>query len=413
MFMNSMMFVVALLCLSLVMPVNASSSQASAKRWRSKLSDSKSEETRSSLFDALNAQQWLKAARLADSAAGSQDSSLWQYQAWAYSMLGRLDLVQEMEDRGLIPYLPPRCGQEPKVSDDDLVSKVAAMSRTTQVVILQELHAVVQHRLLLQRLLPALYDSGYRYLAVEDFEALPAASARSPRRPSGFHSSREPVYGDAISTALALGYTLISYEAKFPPPAEVEPAHVQQWRDFQQAKNIRKRILMKNPQARVLVFAGTNHGQEKVTGGYTPMGLRLRQETGIDPLSIDQTICRLDKRSAAAMGAINDTGARESGYDLRVALRRPRFVARRPDWLRSLGRVDVELRDEFRVKSQPLVVEARALEESDGAPPIDRVYLADGETLPLLLPPGRFRVTVHSNRGSRSYVEVVGGGPTE
>lgn len=413
MLMNSTIFVVALLCLNLATPVNPSSPQARTKRWQSKLSDSKSEETRSSLFDALNAQEWLKAARLADSAAGSPNSSLWQYQAWAYSMLGRLDLVQEMEDRGLIPFLPERCSQKPEVSDDDLVSKIAAMSRTTQVVILQELHAVVQHRLLLHRLLPVLYDSGYRYLAVEDFEALPTDSARSPRRPSGFHSSREPVYGDAISKALALGYTLISYEARFPPPAEVEPAHVQQWRDDQQAKNIRERILMKNPQARVLVFAGTNHGQEKVTRGYTPMGLRLRQETGIDPLSIDQTICRLDKRSAAAMGAINDTGAEESGYDLRIALRRPRFVARRPDWLRSLGRVDIEIRDEFRVKSQPLVVEARALEASDDDPPIDRVYLAKGERLPLLLPPGHVRVTVHSNRGPRSYVEAVGGLPTE
>ncbi|MEO1174673.1 MAG: hypothetical protein AAFX94_21875, partial [Myxococcota bacterium] len=219
----------------------------------------KSKAIQHSLFDSVNSQSWLKAGELADSAIGADGTSLWQHQAWAYSMLGRLDLVREMERRGFLPFFPAPCGTEPSLSEEKIIEEIVSRAKSTRVVILQELHAFAHHRLLLHHLLPALHAIGYRTLAAEDFRGTPEpyGAITHPGQVSGFHSVREPVFADAIRKALALGYALVPYEVDFPPPPSVEPKDWQQWREERQAENLAERILRKDKTARVLVFAGT------------------------------------------------------------------------------------------------------------------------------------------------------------
>ena len=62
-----------------------------------------------------------------------------------------------------------------------------------------------------------------------------------------------------------------------------------------------------------------------------------------------------------------------------------------------LGRKPVEIPDSMRPPHQSVVIEARLVSEPPDAAPIDRIYLTEDETLPLLLPPGEFRVTPHGS----------------
>ena len=102
-----------------------------------------------------------------------------------------------------------------------------------------------------------------------------------PTRMTGYYTS-EPVYGDLVRTAFKLGYRVVPYEWA----GEYTPDN----RERGQARNLVERILKDNPKAKILVHAGYDHIDEtgELVGAKT-MAQRLKQMTGIDPLTIDQT----------------------------------------------------------------------------------------------------------------------------
>lgn len=194
----------------------------------------------------------------------------------------------------------------------DAVSFLAERARTEQVVMINEAHHDAATRLLTLHLLQPLYEQGYRYLAAETFTpGVAAASERGYPTAADGHYADEPVFGAIYREALRLGYTLVPYEVEDADRVEDDSLTVQQRRDLSQAQHLVERIFAVDPEAKVLVHAGFGHVEEQISSFY-PMAVYFRELTGIDPLTVDQTV--LAARSAPAFDHPLRRAAEASGW---------------------------------------------------------------------------------------------------
>jgi hypothetical protein len=136
------------------------------------------------------------------------------------------------------------------------------------------------------------------------------------------------------------------------------------------------------------------------------MALRLKRMTGIDPLTVDQTTFRspIDVPVVCDLHRPSDK-ERADLTDLAIALPAPIFVDSRPTWRTARGEKQTPVPAELRTKGQVVIVEARYADEPDDATPADRVLLRVGETVPLLLPKGRFRARAWT--GAHGWTQEV------
>jgi hypothetical protein len=86
------------------------------------------------------------------------------------------------------------------------------------------------------------------------------------------------------------------------------------------------------------------------------------------------------------------TYVRPGQFDVIVSHPVTAFADHRPAWRLEAGDVSTPIPPSLRPTNAPLVIEAFAWGEPFEAVPVDRVFVEPGENLPLLLPPGRYRV---------------------
>src|SRR5207248_2697888 len=95
--------------------------------------------------------------------------------------------------------------------------------------------------------------------------------------------------------ALQREYKVIPYECiDAPPPRQAsDPTVAMNIREQGQAKNLKERILDKDPGAKIIVHAGYAHICKKADSRRKSdvrwMALAFQELTGIEPFSIDQT----------------------------------------------------------------------------------------------------------------------------
>lgn len=291
----------------------------------------------------------------------------------------------------------------------DAVAAIAAAAAGTRLVIFGEEHHLPQTRSLYEALLRRLWDEGYRYLAAETFTpAVAAADFTVPDYRSGYYLM-DPVYASAVRAAKALGYRLVAYDT-----AERGPAGDASFRDRTQAENLKRAVFDRDPQAKLLVFAGRGHAAEVAPAdGWTPMASVLKQLTGIDPFTIyaptmseRSTPAEEDPlyRDATARGLVRAPVVFVDGdghwlgsgsCDAYVFWPRVQLVEGRPDWLQhSLGRTPVAVPEALRGAKELSLVQAFGAGDPDSAVPIDQVLLRPGEAVPALMLPakGSFRL---------------------
>ena len=168
-----------------------------------------------------------------------------------------------------------------------------------QIVIINERHHATSDRLLTLSLLRPLFAQGFRVLAVEAVWPGGDLNDRGYATAETGYYVNDVVFAEMIRQALALGYEVVAYEHERDEQLPIDASmNDQQTRDLWQAKNIITRTLAKDQRAKVLIHCGYAHAHESPSGTWTPMAHYLRQATGIDPLSIDQT--RLSERSTPA-----------------------------------------------------------------------------------------------------------------
>ena len=197
-----------------------------------------------------------------------------------FSFTGKDKEAQTIFDKDVVAQPSPPVDAD-QYNAVPAVGAIAKLAGDKQIVLINEAHHVAQTRLLTLQLLKPLYDSGFRYLAIETLdEAYVVTLNRTgvPTLKSGFYSA-EPTLALLIREAKRLGFKLVAYE---PTPISEEG----------QAKNIYERIFIKDPQAKVLVHAGYSHIDKMGDPERVPMAKHLWDYTKIEPFSIDQLTFR-------------------------------------------------------------------------------------------------------------------------
>ena len=291
----------------------------------------------------------------------------------------------------------------------DAVDTIMKLTAGRRIVMINEAHHDAHTRALTLALLPRLKAAGFTHFAAEALhDADPGLAKRGyPVPASGSQYLREPLYGEIVRQALKLGFIVVPYESDAPTMAE---------REAGQARQLYRKVFQADPKARLFIHAGYAH-IDKAPGnlglGVKPMAMQLRELTGFDPLSIDQTrwrdigvtldndpyrqLIELYRPERAVVITRRDDGsvwtADPTRHDVDVLLPGPGRL-RRPRWLSLDGRrVTRLITTELCAGHVPCVVEARYADESDDAIPADlfTFLTADGMSS-LYLYPGHYRL---------------------
>lgn len=310
---------------------------------------------------------------------------------------------------------------------------IESEAKNRQIVIINEAHHIPQHRAFTIQLARRLKRLGFQYFAAEAFN--PETTSLTKRgyaiRQTGFYTM-EPVFGGLVREALAMGYDPVAYEMLVPPPRRMDMRDSINHREQAQADNLVQRILRNDPQAKVLIHCGYSHATENtVTSGdgrqQKWLAARLKESTGIDPLTIDQTEqtehSRLEASTAAWRLAVEHQwlssatvfrnpdqtyviGHRYRGaVDMQIFHPPTQYPQGRPSWLLQLpGRRAVPLSDPLPEVRRRLLIQAFAAGESDQAIPIDQQLVMPSDMQVVLsLPPGEYRLVAQDEQGEVAW----------
>jgi len=299
------------------------------------------------------------------------------------------------------------------------LAEIVRRARDTQIVIVNEAHDAPRDRAFIAEIAAALRPLGFATYAAETFsEAVERSGPTYPRTKDGTYC-QEPVFGDLLRTARALGYSFVPYEitpsllAKHDPPKTAEEIRAEvSEREEAQANNLVRRIFEVDPQSRVLIHVGYAHALETAQRGSSGiavawMALRLKQKTGIDPLTISQTSYGPFGDREVFCGSELEGAPLDTSFDIRVMHPAPHFERGRPTWRIALGERLIDVPPSLRRPDERLIIEARRANEPEDAVPFDRIMNDPGEELPLLLRPGSYSVRAKTLPGEWSaYVAL-------
>lgn len=322
------------------------------------------------------------------------DTVAWKYQKGAteLSFNGYYAEVLKIWDKNGV--------RKPKTTDQDSLyftnsKKVNAkdyiieQSKNSQIVIINEAHHIPKHRTFTKSLLKDLYDNGYRYLGLEALFDSTINERKFPIIESGYYT-KEPEFGNLISEALKIGYTLFSYEAS-------EGKNGKE-REIEQAENIQK-FIESVPNAKILIHCGYAHAFENEYPSWgKAMAGRLKDNTNIDPFTIDQTMFleRSDKENNHLFIKLNDTtepivlidkdgqvfnGNKEIRQtDIVIIHPETKYIDNRPDWLQN-GKESYTIPSNKIKNSSPLLLLAyRENEFENNGVPTDIIEINDNKT---------------------------------
>lgn len=292
----------------------------------------------------------------------------------------------------------------------DAATEIAKLATDRRIVLINEAHHDAHTRELTLALLPKLRAEGFTYFAAEALVNSDTDLMKRgyPIASSGSEYLHEPLYGQIIREAIRLGFKVVAYESEADALAD---------REAGQAQLLYREVFKNDPKARLFVHAGYAHVDKAIGNlGKTikPMAMQLKQLTGFDPLSIDQTRWRdigpMPKKDLynqlIAMFPVDRPSvllSRQNGsvwasdpdrHDVDVILP-PSGHQRRPHWLALGGARETRvISSEICQRQIPCVVEARYAHESDDAIPVDRyAFLTLDSMNSLYLWPGEYKIT--------------------
>jgi hypothetical protein len=314
------------------------------------------------------------------------------------SLFGREDLIAASSD----DYKPTNCS--PSALATAALDEIVRRAEQTSIVIINESHERSRHRWFTAEVARRLRPLGYDTLGLETLSNPPATVPQRylpsllghPDLPylsdDDGHYSSEAGYGRLGRQAKALGYRLLPYEDNThnEPSKGVSQSQQIALREEAQANNLAA-FVKSHPAAKLLIHVGYSHATEVPRAdGQKWMAARLKEKTGIDPLTISQTTCRGGSETMRLATLPSDQPA--GTFDLIIDHPTERFTRGRPDWRKMAGDRIITIPRKLRPAKGWRVIEARPLGESDTSVPIDRVAIRPGEDIGLLLPPGRYHV---------------------
>lgn len=314
------------------------------------------------------------------------------------------------------------------------IDQIVAAAAARRVVILNEAHVASRHRGFFSALARALRPVGFTHIACEDF--LNSIDPRAPNvaeiqpnapLPSLGYYIHDPVYAEAIREAALLGYRFVAYEQRSDQQVEgkSEDEAIAR-REQAQASNFIANALS-DANTRILVYVGYSHLREEPDAGNRVwFAQRLKEQTGLDPLTIEQshpgsfgphapdgaTAQMVLERFRPTAPIVVDEGGRHlhgaPGADIVVYHPSLPDVRTRPGWLaadptRRFARVRLR-----RPAHNLALVQAIHADDPDGAIPADQFLLGAGQThANFLLRPGRYRIRIEVPAGHTPVRDIV------
>lgn len=298
----------------------------------------------------------------------------------------------------------------------DAIRLITERAKRTSIVILNENHSRPEHRAFGLQVARALRPLGYTILAAEAFSNATGDQAKAPitqlarnrypNRSTGIYT-QDPVFGDFVRQSLALGYRPAAYEQT---GEQRKAGSGIAEREQAQADNLAA-IIAANPGVKLLVFVGFSHVTEApIPDRAEPtswMATRLKKQTGIDPLTIDQT--GVDSHASRSGREAHDLvaprlrrpailqaggepvvlGLYAGAVDLQVVHPKLQLVSGRPAWLAGMGRSLRPIPRELLPARGRRLVQAFLRHEGEDAIPIEQVVVEAGKPVPKLMLPNK------------------------
>ena len=311
---------------------------------------------------------------------------------------------------------------------------IVRLSRGRRVVILNEAHNVSRCRAFAHSVALRLREEGFLLLAAEDFPNEPELKEELRiDRPVTFYTgyyARDPVFAEFVRGAKEVGYALAAYEQRIDQQRPgVEGTAGIPIREAAESKNLAE-VLEAHADARVLVYCGYNHATKIPQGASAErwMAMRLRDATGIDPLTVNQSFgypvpdrqreradvsAVLDRFTPAAPTSLTGADGRpwvigypQGSFDVQVVHPRLAPVEGRPGWLAGApGRRHAPALLPSGLPAGALVQAVRRdeAEKAANVVPSDQYLLAttDVRSASFFLRPGGYVVRIETARGRR------------
>jgi hypothetical protein len=135
-----------------------------------------------------------------------------------------------------------------------------------------------------REILPAAHAAGCRHLAMEALPNIPEPTLLTS--PSDVGYLAQPEMREFVDAARGLGWTLVPYEINYQDDALTMESTNR--REQVQAENL-VAAWEQIDRGPMLVWCGNGHHAKVSGGGWTPMGVRFMDLSGIAQFSIDQT----------------------------------------------------------------------------------------------------------------------------
>ncbi|QOC21738.1 hypothetical protein IC757_11890 [Wenzhouxiangella sp. AB-CW3] len=344
-----------------------------------------------------------------------------QVKATWLTYVGRQDRLDRMEKS--LPGPDRECLGERDEEAEQWVDADQWISRRLsdhRVVMFNENHFRVEARAFVLGLLPRLKDAGFTHIGFEAFQ-MPDVMAEHAEQagldpwrysPSDGGYTHEPLFAALVRQSDATGLEIFGYEISESPPDDADMAESIAFREQGQADNLASQIDAAGEDARVAIFAGWSHiAKEPLRGGQRWMAARFREQTGIDPLSVDLTTCMLPVETERppetgripldADGAPIVVGQYRGAVDAQVHLPAPAGGEVMPGFHRQALGVATAIPAELLDEENPVLVRALREDRASDAVPDDQVLVYPGELLSLYLPAGHsYRLVAHLGDGS-------------
>lgn len=337
-----------------------------------------------------------------------------------YSFVGlsdKADLIINQDD-ALGKVVNKKAAITDPYSQYDAADAISNLVQNEKVVMINESHHQPAHRVFTLELARKLREKGFTHLAMEGLsqaektQALGYATYAHPV--TGFYTA-EPAFAHLIKASIDMGYHLYSYEAFGTKSIEE--------REELQAQNL-KALLDKEPEAKILVYAGYSHIRKtKTPRGDEWMARRFQKKTGITPFTVDQVAGTYSAYPELNDPILNDLAKKyilkspavfqnKSGEwlepehytgDADMIVFHPNYgySEGRPDWIKP-GRHRYKVAKESLGKSRPVLVKAIYHDANEYAVPIDQFVLLDDEIYDLFLPVGKFRIEIETYDSSKT-----------
>ena len=301
------------------------------------------------------------------------------------------------------------CGRA-ETADANPLDEIERLARETRLVIVNEAHDRPSHREFIRQIAIRLSNVGYTVFAAETFGPHIGASPSKPfAKISDGYYSNEPVFGNLIRTVKGLGYELRAYEHRGPYDDSRGQWKRADAREEGQAENLMRVLSRMQDDDRLLVHAGYSHASEVPIPSFEGkslrwMAARLKAKSGLDPLTIDNTACL----SSSMNPELSQHSHRhqQGQFDLVVGHPKLKIAGGRPTYRLIDGHHLVDLPDALLNDHRRIIIEVRRYDEPYDAVPVDRLMLRPGESLPLVLPDGKFRLSSYEE-GVNRYKEIV------